>query len=44
MAANVETMFSTREIPWHKMGIVLEDYPSYEDAIIDRQFVILFRM
>lgn len=34
MAANVETMFSTREIPWHGMGIILQDYPSYEDAIV----------
>ena len=33
MAANVENMFSVREIPWHKQGIILEDYPSYEAAI-----------
>lgn len=33
MAANVENMFSVREIPWHGQGIILEDYPSYEAAI-----------
>lgn len=33
MAANVETMFSTRQIPWHGQGIILEDYPTYEAAI-----------
>lgn len=33
MAANVETMFSTREIPWHGQGIILADYPTYEAAI-----------
>lgn len=33
MAANVETMFSTRQIPWHGEGIILADYPSYEAAI-----------
>ena len=34
MAALVENMFSVREIPWHKQGIILENYPSFEDAII----------
>lgn len=34
MSANVETMFSTREMPWHKMGIILADYPTYEAAIV----------
>ena len=33
MAANVENMFSVREIPWHGEGVILEDYPSYEAAI-----------
>lgn len=33
MAANVENMFSVREIPWHGQGIILEDYPTYEAAI-----------
>lgn len=34
MAANVETMFSTRVKPWHGQGIILEDYPTWEEAII----------
>ena len=34
MAANVENMFSVREIPWHGMGIILEDYPTWQDAIV----------
>lgn len=33
MAANVENMFSVREIPWHGQGIILADYPTYEAAI-----------
>lgn len=33
MAANVENMFSVRQIPWHGEGIILEDYPTYEAAI-----------
>lgn len=33
MAANVETMFSTREKPWHGKGIILADYPTWEGAI-----------
>ncbi len=33
MAANVENMFSVREIPWHGQGIILEDYPTYDAAI-----------
>ena len=33
MAANVENMFSVRQIPWHGEGIILEDYPSYDEAI-----------
>lgn len=28
MAANVETMFSVREKPWHGLGVVVEDAPS----------------
>ena len=34
MAHNVENMFSVREIPWHLLGIILSDYPSFDDAII----------
>ena len=33
MAANVETMFSVRQTPWHGRGIVIEDAPSSEEAI-----------
>lgn len=32
MSANVESMFSTKVTPWHREGIVLEDYPNTEDA------------
>lgn len=27
MSANVESMFSVRQMPWHREGTVLEDYP-----------------
>lgn len=27
MPANVESMFSVREVPWHREGVVLDDYP-----------------
>ena len=33
MAALVETMFSYREMPWHQMGIIVEDAPTSEEAI-----------
>ena len=33
MAANVETMFSVREKPWHGLGVVVEDAPSSKDAL-----------
>jgi len=33
MAANVETMFYTREKPWHGMGTRVEEAPSSADAI-----------
>lgn len=33
MSAEVETMFSYREIPWHGQGIVVENAPTSEDAI-----------
>lgn len=33
MPAEVENMFSVREMPWHKQGEVLEDYPqTFEEA------------
>lgn len=33
MAANVETMFYTREKPWHGLGIRVENAPSSKDAL-----------
>ena len=27
MPANVESMFSVRQMPWHREGTVLPDYP-----------------
>lgn len=32
MAANVETMFYTREKPWHGMGTRVEEAPSSADG------------
>lgn len=33
MAANVETMFYTREKPWHGLGTRVETAPTSEDAL-----------
>ena len=33
MAANIETMFSVRETPWHNQGIVIKEAPTSEEAI-----------
>lgn len=33
MASLVEQMFSVREVPWHKQGLIVEDAPTSEDAI-----------
>lgn len=33
MAANVETMFSTREKPWHGLGTVVAEAPASADAL-----------
>ena len=33
MAANVESMFSTREKPWHGLGTVVEEAPLSADAL-----------
>ena len=33
MSANVETMFSVRETPWHGMGTIIEDAPCSDEAI-----------
>lgn len=33
MPANVDAMFSVREMPWHREGVVLDDYPqSWDEA------------
>ena len=33
MAANVETMFSVRQIPWHGLGTIVEEAPTSADAL-----------
>jgi len=33
MAANVETMFSVREKPWHGLGTIVQDAPNSAEAI-----------
>ena len=33
MAANVETMFYTREKPWHGLGTRVENAPTSKDAL-----------
>lgn len=33
MAANVETMFYTREKPWHGLGVQVRESPTSEDAL-----------
>lgn len=35
MAANVETMFSVRETPWHGLGKIIKEAPSSKEAIIE---------
>lgn len=34
MPANVESMFSVRQVPWHGLGIILEEAPDSEVALI----------
>lgn len=35
MPANVKSMFSVREVPWHREGIILDNYPkSIDEAIV----------
>lgn len=33
MSANVETMFSVREVPWHGLGTIVQDAPTSKDAL-----------
>lgn len=33
MPANVESMFSVKEVPWHGLGIILNSAPTPADAI-----------
>ena len=33
MPANVETMFYTREAPWHGLGVHVEESPDSKDAL-----------
>lgn len=34
MAANVETMFYTRQKPWHGLGTMVQEAPTSKDALI----------
>jgi len=34
MSANVETMFSVREVPWHGIGTIVQEAPTSEEAIV----------
>ena len=33
MSANVETMFSVREVPWHGLGTIVKEAPTSEEAL-----------
>lgn len=33
MSANVETMFSVREVPWHGLGTIVQEAPTSKDAL-----------
>lgn len=33
MPANVETMFSVNEVPWHKLGTIVKEAPTSKEAI-----------
>lgn len=33
MAANVETMFSVRQVPWHGLGTIIQEAPTSADAL-----------
>ena len=34
MAAQVESMFYTREMPWHGLGVKVLDAPTSKDALL----------
>jgi hypothetical protein len=35
MPANIESMFSVRQMPWHREGTICDDYPgTWADARI----------
>ena len=36
MSANVETMFSVRETPWHGLGRIIMDAPANPDRPVPR--------
>lgn len=33
MSANVESMFSVREVPWHGLGTIIQEAPDSEAAL-----------
>ena len=33
MAANLETMFSVREVPWHGQGTIVQEAPNSNEAL-----------
>jgi phage/plasmid-like protein (TIGR03299 family) len=35
MAHNVETMFSVRKMPWHRLGKILDNPPTSKEAIVE---------
>lgn len=34
MPANVESMFYVRQVPWHGLGVRVQDAPSSKDALV----------
>ena len=44
MAANVETMFSTREKPWHGLGTIVAEAPDSRKALILAGLIGLSRL
>ena len=33
MSANVENMFSVREVPWHGISVIVDEAPTSEEAL-----------